>query len=620
MWSLRDISIGRKLMIVVMVSTTSALLLAGVGIVITDGRLYRENLERDLFGLSSIIAYNSTAALTFDDPGAAAQTLSALRARTHVMAACIYRPDGTMLARYTRDASSAAMNAGAACPPLGNTAESIAFAPDCIDVVRAIRLDRTRVGTLQLLYDLGEVAERTRLYAEIVIGFGLLASLGAWLLASALRRVITTPVSKLVLATTTVSQTGDYSIRAEKYSNDELGVLVDRFNEMLAGIHSRDENLTRAFLDRGEALRDAQSSRERFRFMAESMPQKIFTATPAGDFDYTNLQMTEYTGLSFERIHLAGWPAFVHPDDLAETMDAWQHSVLTGEPFHLQHRLLRADGVSCWHLSRAYAMRDAQGNISTWIGSDTDINEQKEKENELRRANEDLQQFAWSASHDLQEPVRNVAVFSDLVLKRYRDKLDPEGQRFLSFLAEGGRRLGMLISDLLAYTRAGVVEGDIPLTDAGAVLEHVLSDLSDTIREKSAIVTFDTLPAVYIGETHLQQLLQNIVSNALKYCESPNPCVHVSAARQGAATLFAVRDNGIGIEPEYKEKIFGVFKRLHRDDKYGGTGIGLAICLRVVESYGGRIWVESEPGSGSTFFFTVPDRRAATAAAQSSDG
>ena len=359
--------------------------------------------------------------------------------------------------------------------------------------------------------------------------------------------------------------------------------------------------------EREEALREAESARERFRFLAESMPQKIFTATPSGAGDYYNRQWTEYTGLTLEQARDWGWTQSIHPGDLEPTSRQWKQSLQTGEPFHIQQRLRRADGVYRWHLCRALAMRDALGNISMWIGSNTDIHEQKEKEEELRQANEDLQQFAYSASHDLQEPIRNVAVYSEIVAKRYHNLLDADGRQFLGFLTEGGRRLATLINDLLAYTRAGVVEGSLTSVDSTAVLQHTLSSLAEAIRENAASVTYDQLPKAYMAESHLQQVFQNLIGNALKYRGAESPRIHVSAVYQGGTLRFAVRDNGIGIDPQYKEKIFGVFKRLHRDQKYGGTGIGLAICQRVVERYGGRIWVESAPGDGATFFFTVPE-------------
>jgi PAS domain S-box-containing protein len=609
----RDIPIRQKLMVITMATTTAALLLAAIGIVTFDTFFFRQSLTRDLSALSRIIADNSTAALAFNDPRAASETLAALRARPHLVTACIYRMDGSVLARYARQEGPSE------CPSAGGQ-EGYRFSGVDLTITHTILLSGRRIGTLVLLYDLGEISGRVRLYGATVLGVLLASSLIAFLLSSRLRAVIEVPISHLVRATTSVSETSDYSIRAHKLSGDELGVLVDRFNEMLGGIQSRDNDLRTALREREDALRDGEKARERFRFMAESMPQKIFTATPTGDVDYYNCQSMEFTGLPFERIKDWGWTQFIHPDDLEANVRAWRQSIETGAPFHFQHRFRRADGAYRWHLTRAHAMRDASGKISMWIGSNTDIHEQKEKEQELRRANEDLQQFAYSASHDLQEPIRNVAVYSEIVAKRYHDLLDSDGRRFLGFLTEGGRRLATLIDDLLAYTRAGLEEGSPVTVDSSAVLNQAIAGLAEAIRECNGKVTYDSLPEICMSQTHLQQVFQNLISNALKYRKDEPPEIHVSATYQGSVWRFSVRDNGIGIDPEYKEKIFGVFKRLHRN--YSGTGIGLAICQRVVERYGGRIWVESAPGKGATFFFTVPEGapRAHSAAAESSAG
>jgi PAS domain S-box-containing protein len=612
MRTFRDIPIRQKLMVITMVTTFAALLLAATGIVALDSFFFRHSLQRDLSTLSQIIADTSTAALAFNDPQAANEILAALRARPHLATACIYRPDGKVLAKYSRP------DAPSLCPPASPDQQGIRN--NQLTLSRPILLSGRRIGTLALVYDLAEIVERVQVFGATVLGVLLVSSLIAFLLSSRLRDAIAAPVAHLAHATTLVSETEDYSVRAQKLSGDELGLLVDRFNEMLAGIQLRDLRLRTALREREQALRDAEDARERFRFMAESMPQKIFTATPGGDVDYLNYQWMEFTGLSFEEMKGWGWTQMIHPDDLAVNLRTWRHAVETGELFHLQHRCRRADGIYRWHLSRAHAMRDEAGNISMWIGSNTDIHEQKEKEEELHRANDDLQQFAYSASHDLQEPVRNVAVYSEIIAKRYHDLLDEDGRQFLGFLIEGGRRLTTLIRDLLAYTRAGA-DLSIAKSDSSAILQQALSSLAEAVRQSGGKVTYGPLPEVWMSSAHLQQVFQNLIGNALKYRTEEPPEIHVSAVLQGAEWRFSVRDNGIGIEPQYQEVIFGVFKRLHRDQKYSGTGIGLAICQRVVERYGGRIWVESAPGNGSTFFFTVPHVQAGkVATAQSSTG
>ena len=594
----RDAPIRQKLVIIIMVTTAVAMFLASFGILGFDSVLFRSSLSHDLSALSRIIAQNSTAAITFDDPRTATETLNALRVRTHLVSACIYK-DGLPFARYIRP------GAPQVCAPIDFKDEA-KFGDKELTVSDGIVLDGKRIGTLMMTYDQEEIFQRRQVYGGIVIGVLLLAGVIAFLLSSGLRASIEDPITQLVKATTEVSETNDYSIRAKKVSGDELGLLAEGFNEMLSGIQSRDNSLRTALFDREEALHEAKKAHERFRFLAESMPQKIFTATPEGRVDYFNQQWSAFTGFTFAQLREGGWDAILHPDDIDADHQARGHALETGEPFQIQHRFRRADGEYRWHLTRVHAMRDATSGISMWIGSSTDIHEQKETEDALRRANDDLQQFAYSASHDLQEPIRNVTIYSEIIARRYRNLLDAEGTQALGFLAEGGRRMAMLINDLLAYTRAGASDGDISLQDASTVLKNTLAGLSEAIRESNATVSYDELPMVYMREVHLQQVLQNLIGNALKYRTDEPPHIHVSATNMGAAWRITVADNGIGIDPQYKEKIFGVFKRLHRDQKYSGTGVGLAICQRVVERYGGRIWVDSALGHGAKFHFTIP--------------
>jgi PAS domain S-box-containing protein len=364
---------------------------------------------------------------------------------------------------------------------------------------------------------------------------------------------------------------------------------------------------TRDVTDRKLAEEQLREAADRLTFMAESMPQKIFTAKPDGEVDYFNRQWMEFTGLQYEQIHGWGWLQFLHPDDLEENARIWRNAVDSGEPLVSTHRVRRADGVYRWHLTRAVPMRDRDGKISLWLGSTTEIHEQKRTEEELRRANKDLEQFAYSASHDLQEPLRGVKIYSELLAMQYRDKLEGEGLDYLEFLMSGATRMEMLVRDLLTYTRASMMDTPAQYIDASQCLRSALANLGGIIKESSAKINADPLPSVPVHATHLQQVFQNLVGNAVKY-RRPNvpPEVQIAAHRHEENWLFSVSDNGIGIEPEYQNRIFGLFKRLHSGDEYSGTGIGLALCLRIVEQYHGRIWVESEPGKGSIFYFTLP--------------
>lgn len=253
-------------------------------------------------------------------------------------------------------------------------------------------------------------------------------------------------------------------------------------------------------------------------------------------------------------------------------------------------------------------MKDSQGRVVRWFGTSTDSSEQLQREQELRRANDDLEQFAYPASHDLQEPLRNVVVYSQLLKKRYRTRLEAGGRR-ISGLYRGWRKAdgGACLRPARLYARGVSGDGPVELTDSQAMLEQVLENLKLSIEQSHPQVTHDPLPVALVRPRHLEQLFQNLIGNSVKYRqESESPGIHVSAARQGSSWRFSVADNGIGIAPEYHDIVFGPFKRLHRNNsRFAGTGIGLAICHKIVERYG-RIGIESEQGAGSVFHFTLP--------------
>ncbi len=225
---------------------------------------------------------------------------------------------------------------------------------------------------------------------------------------------------------------------------------------------------------------------------------------------------------------------------------------------------------------------------------------------ELKRSNADLQQFAYVASHDLQEPLRMVASYTQLLAKRYKGKLDSDADEFIAYAVDGANRMQRLIQDLLAYSRVDTQGQVFEPTSVEALVGYALDNLRSAVEESRAVVTHDPLPTVMADERQLLQLFQNLLSNALKFRGEQPPRVHVSAERRGSEWLFSVRDNGIGIDPQYAERIFVVFQRLHNVAEYPGTGIGLSICKKIVERHGGRIWMESRLGQGATFYFTLP--------------
>jgi light-regulated signal transduction histidine kinase (bacteriophytochrome) len=226
---------------------------------------------------------------------------------------------------------------------------------------------------------------------------------------------------------------------------------------------------------------------------------------------------------------------------------------------------------------------------------------------DLKRSNRDLEQFAYVASHDLQEPLRAVGGYVKLLQLRYPDKLDDKARGYIAGAFDGATRMERLIRDLLAYSRAGTHRGAMVPAALDPVLDQALSNLQAGIESASATVTRDPMPTLPVDATQMMQLFQNLIGNALKFHGESPLQIHVGARRQAGRWVFSVRDNGIGIEPQYFEKLFQVFQRLHTRNDYPGTGIGLAICKKIVERHGGSIWVESQPGKGATFYFSIPE-------------
>lgn len=330
---------------------------------------------------------------------------------------------------------------------------------------------------------------------------------------------------------------------------------------------------------------------------------------------------------------------FIHPDDLEKVKEALTSR--TSDPVEIEYRMKNKTGHYRWLLSNSKIIRDCEGQPIYRDGVVRDITERKrwefrvqemlENEHQLARklqlsneqlmnaqnelketikkleiSNRELEQFAYVASHDLQEPLRMVASFTQLLDMRYKNQLDEDADDYIGFIVEGATRMKDLIDDLLAFSRLNTEAHEFELMNMGKCVNEVLSYLKASIDESNAEITRDPLPFQMGDYSQIIQLFQNLISNAIKFQAQEPPRIHISAQESGNEWTFSVNDNGIGIDPEHQEKIFDVFRRLHTREEYEGTGIGLSICKRIVERHGGRIWVESAEGNGSTFYFTIP--------------
>ena len=353
--------------------------------------------------------------------------------------------------------------------------------------------------------------------------------------------------------------------------------------------------------------KQVEESEARYRFLAESIPQMVWTATPDGALDYVSGQVASYMGMSIEALLGAGWLAGVHPDDQDRVVDRWTRSLATGEPYETEFRLRRGeDGAWRWFLVRAHARPAPEGKVVCWVGTCTDIHEQKEGEAALRKVNRELEEFSYVASHDLQEPLRMVNIYTQMILKRFGSE-DTTLRQYAGFVRQGVMRMEALIHDLLAFSRTVHTE-ELPVgaADLSAALAEAISVLKNPLEESGAVIHAEHLPAVRGDTGQMAHVFQNLLSNALKYRKKEAPSkIRITVKPDADHWIVSVRDNGIGFEQQYAERIFGLFKRLHKEE-YPGTGLGLAICQRIVERYGGRMWAEGRPGEGAAFYFALP--------------
>jgi PAS domain S-box-containing protein len=308
---------------------------------------------------------------------------------------------------------------------------------------------------------------------------------------------------------------------------------------------------------------------------------------------------------------------FVHPDDKACSMKTFAEVMeKPSVPLSLKVRFLHKDMT--WRTLEVVGVNlignPAVGGI---VINSRDITKREQAEQQLRkttdelaRSNADLQQFAYVASHDLQEPLRIIESFVKLLARRYKDKLDDKAEEFIGFTIDGVRRMQELIKDLLEYSRVGTKGINLKPVDFSLAVDRAVRNLKSAVEESNAAITHDDLPNIIADASQLGSLFQNLFSNAIKFHGGEAPRIHVSAEKRENDWIFSVKDNGIGIKHSETQRIFAVFQRLHGRGEYPGTGIGLAICKRIVERHGGQIWVESEPGKGSVFYFTIPDRKA----------
>jgi len=491
----KDMAIRRKLMSVILLTSGVVLLLTCAAFIAYELLSFRQTMVRNVSTLGEIIAANSTAALAFDNPEDAQEILAALQAERHIVAASLYDKNGKLFSKYPANLPATAL-------PAAPEGDGYRFAHAHLAAFHPVVHGGRRLGTLYLRSDMGAMYERFQLYSGIVVLVVAASLLVAYLLSRALQRQISHPILALVETAKAISDRRDYSVRATKHSQDELGLLTDAFNHMLTQIQAQDR-----------ALRESEA---RLHELNQELERRVVERT-------TQLEAIE-------------------------------------------------------------------------------------------AINNELEAFSYSVSHDLRAPLRHIDGFTGLLERHAEPALDDKGRRYLKTISEAVKQMDTLIDDLLTFSRLGRAElrhGPVRLKD---LVDEVRRILDPEIAGRAVVWAIGELPEVQGDPQLLRLVLQNLIGNALKYTRTrPEARIEIGARREDAETVCSIRDNGVGFDMRYVERLFGVFQRLHASAEFEGTGIGLASVGRIVRRHGGRVWAEGEVDRGACFSFALPDRDVAPA-------
>ncbi len=619
-------TVRSKLLVVALATTAAALLINGAVMVVYDLHAFRESLAGDLSAQADILGLAAAPALEFEDPDAAREYLHLLQARPSIVSAAIYTPAGALFAVY---------------PDRPHAEHHFPQLPDA----DGYRVDGNRLSVSKRIVQDGEILGtvyfdtsyepfiRLRDYVGIVVLVLILSLAAAALMTVRLQKTVSGPILDIASVARRVMEERDFSLRAQRTSDDEVGGLVTAFNGMLAEIGKRaetleasNENLQREVLERQRAEQAQAFTERRTQTLVSALTQVVWVADGRGRFVEERNSWQAYTGQTPEQYSGLGWRAAFDETGRTALDLAWARALMTPETFELELRLWHAESQRHRYVRlRAVPLLDQAGAAQEWIGAVQDFDDRRTLEEDLRvlnaelekrvadrtsqleQANKELESFSYSVSHDLRAPIRAIGGFCVLLGRDHGPALDAEAQRKLGIIKGEAERMGALIDDLLAFSRLGR-KGLAPVElDMAELAAHVSARIARDLNGRSVDFRIGPLPKATGDRSLFEQVWVNLLSNAVKFSSKKDKAVvEVGAISEEREHVFFVRDNGAGFDAKHQGKLFGVFQRLHHGDEFPGTGVGLALVHRIVTRHGGRVWADGRMGEGATFHFTLP--------------
>jgi PAS domain S-box-containing protein len=609
---LKGVSIRSKLIRLISIISAVSLLIVFTVLFVYEIISYREDTVREMNVIANIVAANSTAALAFNDAEAAHEILSAVTAEKLITAAVLIKANGDILTSFVADSTGVEIF-------VGQEVDGFVIARGKVEGFVPVMLGEKKLGTLYISRSTEDANQRLLLYAAIAGSVIVVSFVLTYLLSSRLERAISNPLISLSNISTQVSEHHDYSVRATDPADGEVGQLKDAFNTMLSKIEIQNNEIQRHNQELEYKIDERTKAYRREKEFAEVVVNSSLVLIAVFDTDMRfigyNDKCEEEFGLRREQVLGKRFDEAMPQIKGSLTFNSVVRA-LNGEYVH--NPQYRSGVTGAFYESFMRPLRNENNEIYAALMTAHNINAFIEANAELQKRNADLEQFAYVASHDLQEPLRKVLLFTDRLNEELENKSETV-TRYIDKIDHAARRMSNLIRDVLSYSRLSRLEDSFVPTDLNEILAQVRIDLELYVEEKNAVITSQRLPVVPGNTLQLHQLFSNLINNAIKFCDR-KPLVQITCAIASTGEVISqglsndtpgyakiqVIDNGVGFDPQYSEKVFTLFQRLHQDKKYEGTGIGLALCRKIVTNHYGSIGVDSKPGVGTIFTIFLP--------------